>query len=68
MQRAIKAAIGAGMKIDRVEIEPATGKIVLVALRGEEIAIERGTEYTTWRRKRDAREAERTELPAEETR
>jgi hypothetical protein len=38
VSRAIKGAQSAGLKVQRVEIEPATGKIVIVS--GDSTAIE----------------------------
>ncbi|WP_286297256.1 hypothetical protein [Aminobacter sp. SS-2016] len=52
--RAIKGATAAGVNIGRVEIDPATGKIVLVT--SAEVAVEAGNPVDEWM-KRHARSA-----------
>lgn len=50
--RALKAAQSAGMKVERCEIDPATGRIILVS--GEQMPRET-TALEEWRARRGAR-------------
>jgi len=53
--RAIKGAQSAGIKIQRIEIEPATGKIVVVS--GEGSPAEPLSPFDAWKAKENARSA-----------
>ena len=56
LRRTLRAVKAEGVTIERVEIEPATGKIVSIPAGAEPAP---GTELNTWLAKRHARAAER---------
>jgi hypothetical protein len=55
ISRALKGAQSAGLKIQRFEIEPATGKIVIVS--GETAPSEPPNPFDAWKARDNARSA-----------
>jgi hypothetical protein len=55
VSRALKGAQSAGMKVTRFEIDPATGKIIVLS--DEVAAAEPTNEFDAWKGKRHARPA-----------
>jgi hypothetical protein len=55
VSRAVKGAQSAGMKIQRVEIDPATGRIVVVSV--DSVPSELSSPFDAWKAKDNARSA-----------
>lgn len=55
VSRALKGAQSAGLKVQRIEIEPATGKIVVFS--GEGAPAEAVSPFDAWKAKDNARSA-----------
>lgn len=55
VSRAVKGAQSAGLKVQRIEIDPATGRIVVVS--GEGTPSEPPSPFDAWKAKDNARSA-----------
>lgn len=53
VSRALKGAQSAGLKVQRIEIDPATGRIVVVS--GNELPSKAQELFDTWKAEDDAR-------------
>lgn len=55
LRRAIKSVLSGGLKVQRVDVDAASGKFSIFT--GESVAPENLSELEAWRKRRDARSA-----------
>ncbi|MXQ13237.1 hypothetical protein [Microvirga makkahensis] len=55
VSRAVKGAQSAGLKVQRVEVDPATGRIVVVS--GDDLPVKPLDEFEAWKAKGNAHSA-----------